>query len=295
MTTLSLPTTRNIYWNGIALEVPTSWEVQIIALCHLSFEYDAKIVLELRWLETTGRNTESIIKRIIKQYQEHSAAQLNATSPPSEGDELYAHFQVQCYTTTGHDSPLLVFLIDQDEQLMFILHVHAWKKGEHPLKKIHSLGKARLVNGWQPWSIQDFQVSLPISYILSKYTMKAGLTVLEFISGKTILHLCRLSLAGQRLEKESIEALFTSLLGLDKEARFEYPAANSVCYRAQPSILQQIIIRLQRKKPFQLATFWHDQSNDRLLGCFMQGIAPLDQEQHATICDNYEIISIKKK
>ena len=295
MTTSPQRTSQNISWNGISLTVPQSWETQVISLTHLSFECDSEVVLELRWQETKSRNNHKLITRITKQYEERSESHLTTTTLPPGCEVLFKDFQVACFTTTKQSSPLLIVLNNPDESFMLVLHVYTRQSTAHPLKSIGAIGRTTREDGLLTWAIQDFQALVPATYRLTKYAMKAGLTVLEFACGKTMLHLCRLSLAGQRLERQNLKEIFTSLLGLENEGSFEHLAENTVRYQAYPGILEQITIRLQRKKPFQLATFWHDGENDRLLGCFMQGIAPLDQQLHTTICKNYEIVPLPKK
>lgn len=283
---------RHISWNGIYLEIPKSWEVQVLTLQHLSFEHDTEAVLEVRWQEANTKSIQRFISTLTKQYQEINDVQLISAKPPPEGKELFKNCIVQCYTTSHQSLPRLVFLHDESESFFLMLQFHTTRTADHPLKKIQGIGRSTCKDGLTTWSIQDFQACIPDHFKLIKYTMKAGLTVLEFGCGKTMLYLCRLSLAKQRLEKQNLSEIVTSLLALEKAHSPEYTAEKTVRYIAQPGIFRQIGIRLQRKKPFQLATFWHDLENDRLLGCFMQGIAPLDAQLHAQICENYEIVQI---
>ncbi|MDJ0624268.1 MAG: hypothetical protein QNJ17_14975, partial [Desulfocapsaceae bacterium] len=285
---------RIVSWNGISLEIPRSWEAQVISLQHLSFESDTKAVLELRWQEANEKNIQRFISTLTKQYQELNGVELISVDPPPEGKELLKNFKVTCYTASRQSLPNLVFLHDKSERFFLMLQFHAIRKDEHPLKIIRAIGQSTTKDGLMSWSIQDFQALIPNEFKLIKYTMKAGLTVLEFACGKAVMHLCRLSVAAQRLEKQNLAEIFTSLLGFEKAHSLDYISENTVRYVAQPGILRQIGIRVQRKKPFQLATFWHDKANDRLLGCFMQGIAPIDPQLHTTICENYEIVSINQ-
>ena len=292
MTTSPQRAYRYISWNGIYLEIPKSWEVQVISLQHLSFECDTEAVLEVRWQEANTKSIQRFISTLTKQYQELNDVQLVSADLPPEGKELFKNFIVHCYTVGHQPLPRLVFLHDEGESFFLMLQFHTTRTADHPLKKIAAIGQSTCKDGLKTWVIQDFQARIPDHFKLIKYTMKAGLTVLEFGWGKTMLYLCRLSLAKQRLEKQNLSEIFISLLGLETLHSPEYVAENTVRYAAHPGILRQIGIRMQRKKPFQLATFWHDQENDRLLGCFMQGIAPLDEQLHTTICENYEIVPI---
>jgi hypothetical protein len=122
------------------------------------------------------------------------------------------------------------------------------------------------------------------------YTMAAGLTTLHFQKDNVTLHICRLAPASVRLQRNSLDEIFSSLLDVKKDTDLEWQNSGTrVRCRRNPGLFRQMQLRLQRKKPFQLATLRHDPTTDRLLGVFMEGIYPLDEQLHHEISASYEI------
>lgn len=142
------------------------------------------------------------------------------------------------------------------------------------------------------WSILDFQFRVPPIFSMTGFTLAAGLTRISFSDTRQTLHLCRLAPAADRLKKGSLVTILQELTGLPLQELREVPATvDTIHYQNSPSLTQQILKRLARKKPFLLAQLRLLNEADRILGVVMEGTRPIDVEMATTICDSYEIVS----
>ncbi len=283
---------HRIAWNRVAVILPSTWQAKVTALQHLIFENDSKAIMEMRWQNSAVADVQNFIDTLTRQYHELSGKKLKSTTVPKNCHELFQHFKVQCFAERKTSMPVLVFLYSQESSLFIQLRFYFDKELEHPLFNLRSINSAKEKDLFFHWSIQDFQARIPLTYNLSKYSMKAGLTVLQFRHGKTVLNICRLALAEKRLKEHNLAEIFSSLLGEEKPLGPEHISATTIRHKNAPGLLQQLSLRFQRKKPFCLAALWHDQENDRLLGIFMEDIKPIDEEEFEMICAHYEIFQV---
>lgn len=280
---------HRIAWNGIVIDVPSHWEVKVTGLYHLNFECDFKAVFELRWQKAKAGDIERFVGKFTAQYEKLAQCKLQAMQPCTQAAGIFDQFEVRNYCAEGDNRPALVFLYSRESALFIILRMYNNPKIRHPLQQIQSLQCSTLLDSPSFWAIQDFQVSLPPHFALSSYTMKAGFTALHFTRGKTTLRLCRLAPASQRLKLQNLEEILASLLGDSTSGAIELLSDNECFYTTSPGLLSQVMLRFKRKKPFFRARLWHDSESDRILGVFMEDIAPLGKSPHDDICDSYEI------
>lgn len=290
MATPSRSELHRIAWNGVAIILPSTWQAKVTALQRLNFENNSKAIMEMRWQKSPVSNLQNFIETLTREYHELSGEKLTPTNIPRNCDQLFNRFEVKCFAETKKSMPVLVFLYAPESSLFIMMRFYLDNPIDHPLFHIRSINYTKEKDIFFHWSIQDFQARIPLTYQLSKYSMKAGLTVLQFNHGKTVLNICRLALAEKRLEEQNLEEIFYSLLGEEKPLKPEHISTTTIRYKNAPGLLQQLGLRFQRKKPFRLAALWHDQENDRLLGVYMEDIKPMDEEEFEIICRHYEIL-----
>jgi hypothetical protein len=281
---------HRIGWNRVAIILPSTWQAKVTALQHLNFEYNSKETMEMRWQKSDGTDVPKFIDTLTRQYQELSGEKLKSTHIPKSSQELFRHFEVQCFRGIAKSMPVLIFLYAAEASLFVMMRFYHDTTKEHPLFDIRAIDVSKEKDIFFHWAIQDFQARIPLQYQLLKYTMKAGLTVLQFHHGKTLLNICRLAFAEKRLKEQTLEGIFYSLLGEEKPLSPEYISATTIRYKNTPGLLQQLGLRFKRKKPFRRAALWHDQMNDRLLGVYVEDIKPIDEEEFEMICAHYEIL-----
>ena len=278
---------KNISWNGIAIDVPISWEARVIGSNHLHLESNFQPHLEIKWNHIPSKRSDELCKRALKKLEQATQQSLRQVPLP----ECYTHklqsFTVQCFTTKKYSDPQYIFLHNEQHRLFLMLQFSMCKSG-HPLQQI---GKIECRAGDNPgyWSIQDVRFSLPSSFILQSHTMDPGFTTIHFKNDRSLLHLCRLAPAALRLQENTLQEILISLLGLENETRVMHESETAVQFERSPTLTRQILYRLRRKKPFILSKLWHDKVHDRLLGVFMEAVHPIDATLHETICSSYEI------
>lgn len=290
MATSSHSEFHRIGWNRVAIILPSNWHAKVTALQHLNFEINSKEIMEMRWQSSAVADVPKFIDTLTRQYHELSGEKLKPTNTPKSCQELFRHFEVQCFSGISKSMPVLIFLYASEASLFIMMRFYHDKTKEHPVFDIRSIDFSKEKDTFFHWAIQDFQARIPLHYSLGKYTMKAGLSVLQFHLGKTVLNICRLAFAEKRLREQTLEEIFYSLLGEDKPHRPEYISKTTIRYRNAPGLLQQLGLRFQRKKPFRRAALWHDPLNDRILGVYMEDIKPMDEEEFEMICAHYEIL-----
>lgn len=280
---------QRIAWNGITLDVPSHWEAKVTGLCHLNFECNFKAAFELRWQKAKAGDIERFVGTFTEQYEKLAERKLQAMQPSAQISSIFDQFEVHNYCAEGDSRPALIFLYSRQSTLFVVLRLYRHPEIRHPLQHIQSLRGSTLEDSSSSWAIQDFRVSVPPRFELVSYTMKAGFTTLHFSQGKTQLRLCRLAPASQRLKLQSLEEILGSLLGDSNSNAIESLSDNECFYAASPGLLSQVVLRFKRKKPFRRARLWYDSTADRILGVFMEDIAPLGTSPHDDICDSYEI------
>ncbi|MBW1635155.1 MAG: hypothetical protein JRJ68_02660 [Deltaproteobacteria bacterium] len=283
---------RQIGWNGIRLTVPCSWETHVGGRNHLIFEKDFSPVLEMRWQERENKksaNARSVSKQIKK-----TDTTLHEKELPREWSFLKEKFDVTCYGRKRESSfSTAVCTCRHCQALIFFQLNDNREKIDHLLKKsMKSLSCCCAAGSRSFWSIQDFQLQLPSEYSLTDYSLAAGLSRISFQSGRMFLHTCKLSPADNRLNSHSLEDILKNLADVqDLQVHQDENGMGCRGYR-KPTITSQILLRLQRKKPFIRAEIRHDTSHNRLLAVILESIKPIRSGTCQAISNNYEIIQI---
>lgn len=285
--TLTEVEVKNVSWNGISMVLPKSWEAKAIGTNHLHFEANFQPMLEIRWQKTPQKTVEDLITKAIKRLEQTLSYKLHEVAPPKSYQKCLGSFIVRCFAAEKNNEPQYIFLYHEKGSQFLTLQFPLHSKQEHPLQQISKL-ECVVGDDPQPWSIQDFRFSIPSSYCLQSHSMDAGFTALNFKNTSTVLHICRLAPANLRLQHSTLEEILASLLGLNKQGEIHQSPNSFAVFERNPSLLRQILYRMQRKKPFILSKIWHDSENNRLLGVFMEAVHPIDEDVHDMICTSYE-------
>ncbi len=290
--TLRAGSHRTICWNGVSIAVPLDWEAKVTEKFRLNFEYNYTAVLEVSWQEALPKDVAGFIAGSLRHYEQLSGAKLQQYTLPDVVEEALSSCSPQCYATRKNKTPRLLYLFEKESCHFITVLLLQTQNTSPPWDAIASIKPSFVdTNDLQSWAVQDFQVSIPSSYLLSNYSMAAGFTTLHFEKNKTLLHLCRLAPASLRLQKNSLDEIFISLLGLENTADIcRQHIDKTLYYERSPDLGKQVLLRLKRKNPFLLASLRHDDDRDRLLGVFMEGIHPLNHQIHDLIYSSYEVI-----
>ncbi len=291
MTSCATTPLRDISWNGIRLRYPKRWEASISAATHILFEDDFHPVLEVRWQKKEKKDRQSNAARLQKIATESGLDTLDVLPPHwKKLSRQYALKLLGCKDSKTAKAAILLCKECGCTILLYFFdiadnHLQPAINSLLPSIRCHdSTGSETSL-----WAVQDFQITLPKSFILSGHNFGAGLTRLSFTDSGLTMHLCRLAGAAERLRSSSMCDLINLLGDLNISEEELSISGDILSHSASPSILQQIRIRLKRKLPFHRVSLRHHPESDRLTGLFFFDKKPIPEDLNNTILNSYEI------
>ena len=279
---------RLVGWNGLQLQIPADWDARVAGQRHLVFEKDFQPQLQIKW-EHSVQQHPGYLQKKVSQIAGNGGTTIPEEELPGQFQQFSDNFApVTCYrqgseTVKGgiflcHDCYTLVLF-----QLLSDAPTLVHEAGDCLTSIICHHNSERL------WRIQDFSLTLPVSYSLKDYTFGAGLTRLSFCSSHLLLQTCTLGPADTRLSRQSLVEILTTLIATsDLELIFKKDDNSCEGHRS-PTILKQIFLRLRREKPFIRTKIWHDATNNRLLAVVLSSNIPISPSTIHKICSKYEI------
>ncbi len=281
--------TRLIAWNGVQLNIPKVWEARVSGQHHLVFEKDFRPLLQIRWEQSVHHPSRNLQKRV-----RHWAAELGAViaenNLPLDLQPMGAHFgQVTCYRKKNGVMQGGICLCAECHRLILFQIL-----ASDPVLVQEVRGCLATLScsshAENLWCIQDFSLSIPASYTLQDYTFAAGLTRLSFLSSNVFLQTCTLGPADIRLNRQSLQQILIALAGVPQLDIDTGESGNSYEGSRCPTIVQQILFRFRREKPFLRAAIRHDTGNNRLLAVVLSANRPIAPTTLHRIFQEYEII-----
>ncbi len=285
-------TPKEIAWNGLRLEIPPQWEVIVSGKNHLLFEVDFHPVLELRWDTSTTTPKDNRTGKILKNLQKELELPVVEISPPANLQNNLEKYQTTWLSWRDDRLVTGAILLCRACNTLLLLRLHDPQNAgmDSPVAVLQSLNCHAAQDLHTPWAIQDFRVQLPDAYTLLHYNLAAGFTRLTFSSPGTLLHICRIAPAGERLKQQTLPNILKTLLNTSFIEENVAICDHTVEYQRRPTIFTQIIVRLRRQKPFCWARIWHCKDTDRLLAVVMESIRPIDMTTAQEICKTYAIL-----
>jgi hypothetical protein len=280
---------RSIAWDGIRLHIPAPWDVRVSGQRHLVFEKDFQPQLQIRWEKLVSTTPRYLQKKLS-----HFASQMGSIIPensfPTEFEPIRNNFSlVTCFK---NDHGIVQGGICLCHECHTLVLFQILSTTPVILKEV-SLCLTALSchnNSDILWRVQDFSLTLPLSFVLKDYTFAAGLTRLSFSSSNLLLQTCTLGPADTRLSRQSLDEILIILTGIpDLEISIDEDNNSCEGYRS-PTIAKQIVIRLRREKSFVRAKIWHDTMRNRLLAVVLSSNRPIPKTTTNKICSEYEIV-----
>ncbi len=289
---------RLIAWNGLQLHIPRNWEVRVSGQRHLVFEKDFQPQLQIRWEKPAQSQL-----RALQERASHFASRMGTIIEEDDFPPAWRYLRdifrlATCYQGESGMLEGGIFLCTDDRTLvLFQLFLPDPATGtaavdRAPFVEIREC-LATIACRNDPdniWCMQDFALTLPVSYTLQDYTFAAGLTRISFTNGDLLVQTCTLGPADSRLAQQSLQGI---LLTLADTADLETTTSeeNTSCegYRS-PTIGRQVLLRLRREKSFIRAKIWHEVAGNRLLVVILFSNRPIPPTAIHDICRQYEII-----
>ena len=289
-----MDTWQNIGWNKVTLSCPAEWETIISGDTHLLFEKNFQPLFELRW-QAKKKKKQSVDATLCK-IAEETGLLVQDSLPPS-WKQLQKNYAIKLLADNDTRELQAAILICKEcgaTLLLYFFHNLATKHHWDLTRVISSIScHEEEEQNSTLWAVQDFQILLPKTFVLSGHNFGTGLTRLSFTNSRgLVLHLCRLAGASQRLQSSSMASLMNLLGDLNVPEEEIQHLKNSVSHCSYPSIFQQIRSRFKRKLPFHWTILRHHPEHDRLSGLFFFDKKPISEEMISTILDSYEIFPI---
>lgn len=291
MTTAAPSPLRTVGWNGLCIDVPSSWQTIVKGKECLLFEEDFTPMLQLRWQRgVTGESVTSFDK-LADQLARQWADTLTQHPWPANWPELPATRQAMVFRQEETKSLLgAIIRCTRCATVLFAQFFEHDSQQEQQLAGVLATLHCHTSDAHTTlWRILDFSFRLPTPLTLTKYGFAAGLTTLSFAATKKqSVHIARISPAEQRLKGTSLEELLTGMIDRHDTSESFEEREGGLEYRTQPSIPSQILTRLNRKKPFQHIRMWHEQTTNSIVAVQCESIHPIDETTLGDICETYE-------
>lgn len=291
-----MPLTSQIRWNHLHLDIPHHWEVIVKDKRHLILEHELKPVAELRW-QPAGRNrsgpsSKKIARQLDPGHRWSRRPELIDSAPIS----LRSKFSVEIFVSDHASEGTVLQLTCKSCATILLINIH--DASLHFLEAypfvFESLNCHPSESEIANWQIQDFFFSLPDGFALDRSSFRFGLTTLRFTTKESELYLCRLAPASQHLQQNSLSALFQSFSSAPP-AYQQSDAPSALHFRYEPKLIEYLWSRIRRRKLYQVSSFIHFSSHDRILGYSIKSRKPIEPWVQTMMEDGYGIIEKKEE
>ncbi len=284
--------TKLIGWNGIHFSLPIQWEVIVKGNCHLIIEENHRPLLEVRWQNTKQpspgqSHTDAILTRLRK---ELTRELLDIESPPFL-QSLTSRFTVSAfaYGDSGHPAGAIITCMKGDAPIL--LQFFNTTTSSMPLLSsfFETFSCNFEENEVDLWAIEDLKLDIPRQYELEASSFSLGLIQLFFKNRATQLKFCRIANASRHFKEHSFSELFENFCG-DPVINSRLIDERTLILDAPPSLSDQLLRVVKRKKIYRWAKFDHLDDQDKILGLHIQSRKPLEKDQIARIENSYGTI-----
>lgn len=288
---------RRIGWNGVQLHIPHKWEVRVSGPRHLVFEKDFQPQLQIRWEKPAQSELHALQQRAT-----HFASRMGSIIAEDDFPPAWRHLRdifrlATCYQGESGMLEGGIFLCTDDRTLvlfqLFLLDPATGNAASDGASAEIRDSLATVLCRNDPdtlWRMQDFSLTLPVSYKLQDYTFAAGLTRMSFTNGDLFMQTCKLGPADSRLAQQSLKGILITLADIaDLETTTSEDNTSCEGYRS-PTIGRQVLLRLRREKSFIRAKLRHEVAGNRLLAVILSSNRPIPLTTIQDICRQYEII-----
>jgi hypothetical protein len=275
-------------WNGLQFSHPVDWEVIVAGPRHLLIEHNLSPILEIRWEPGGKSSSEQVIQAATSRLAEKKRT-VQKIAPPA----LFQSLELGDLSgLSWHADHALDGLIWQCPACATVLFVHLHRQTEPTavglLLQSLRCHQAALEDGL--WSIQDFRLTLPPEFTFVDHTFAAGLSRLAFAGRDLRLQFCRLAPATDRLTRNTLGELLTSMLGNRDRTELLTDSPTLCEIRTNPTAARRLVARLGRKPVFQWGRIWHKQQQNRLLTLIVESNRPLHPANGDHLAQRYEIV-----
>jgi len=284
--------TRFIGWNGVHLFLPIQWEVIVKGNSHLIMEENHHPLLEVRWQNKTQppsgqSHTDAILSRLRKEL----ARELLVIESPPFLHPLTSRFTVSAfaYGDSAHPAGAIITCMKRETPIL----LQFFNTTTSSIPRLSSFFETFTCefkeNGVSRWAIEDLKFDIPRQYDLEASSFSLGLIQLFFKTRATQLKFCRIAHASHHFQEHSFSELFDNFCG-DTSINSRLIDEKTLILDTPPSLSDQLLRVVKRKKIYRWAKFDHLDDQDKILGLHLQSRKPLEADQIATIENSYGTI-----
>jgi len=218
---------KKFAWNGIALKIPMSWEIDSLDNDHVIIGEDTEPRMEIKWIDSPRKFTlEQYLKNFISQTQKKLKIEIQESMTPrsfkqTDPDLEFFFFSWKSASSSGSGS--LIFC-SHCKKLSLIRFFPASKNIDVLLESILLSYKDHLSNDRIDWQVFGLRFSTPPGFKITDYSFKPGCYTLDFEYQKTKLTVFSWGPASFLLSKTSITEFATQRLN-----RLQGFATSGVC------------------------------------------------------------------
>lgn len=287
---------RPIGWNGIVLKIPSSWQAIVGGPRTLVFEEDFQPIFQLRWESKKDTRKWKIDEKIMEIWGSN-AESLRAKNLPSAYAGLARRKDIILVglRLDGKKNQLLGGLKYSEDAgsiaIFQLLNEQGIAEVLLPILKTIGFLDNRQKKLWQ---IQDFSLATPPFFSLKDYCFAAGRTAISYTAKNLDLEICIFAQGEKRLSQQPLYEMVKTLAD-DPHLAISQESAASCSGIRTPSIMRQILYRLQRKPPFLSCRAWYSNQTDRILALMLCAKSPLPPGLFEELCENYETTLYKEE
>jgi hypothetical protein len=290
------PLTKEIAWNGIRFNAPSSWEVAHINSCHLILENASQPAMEVKWSSIKGKfSHRTHLKRLAAHQAKSLKKSISEWRLPSDWKRALADFETSGFiwqgeTRSGRGVILFCPTCRNATLIQFFL-LKSVESGKDSLDVLKSF-KDHDFQDQVAWSIFEMRARIPREFSLSSHSFQTGIYTLTFINRKQHLELYRWAPASAWLSRQDLAQFARTLpefnTGIPRAVHAQGHQAVE-WQRAPRSKWFGWLSHSKRNPAYQWWRVWHVEQKNRILGVRMHGKKPYDDVLLNTICANYEI------
>ncbi|WP_300464716.1 hypothetical protein [Desulfobacula sp.] len=268
------PLPKTIAWNGIALNVPLTWEIDSLDTTHLLIGEDGSPKVEIKWTDSPSRFTlETYLKRFISQSQKRLTIKIHELPTPrsfSHPEKNFEFFFFSWTSTSSTGNGVLIFC-SLCKRLTMIRFFSDSRIDPPSLPALILMSFTDHPPSDQThWQVFDLKFSTPRSFELLEYSFKPGCYIINVKHKKTIQTIFSWGPASFLLTRTSLSEFASQRL-----PQLKGLANTGVCIRGnylewsyRPARFKnaQILPFLSRYSLFTVFRICHDQKKNRILG-----------------------------
>jgi hypothetical protein len=286
---------KQVAWNGIRFNTPSTWEVGQISARHLILENDSQPAMEVKWGPIKGKFSHPThLKRLSALHRKVLQKTVTEWQLPFDWEKALSDYQVSGFSWQGRKTigqgVILYCSSCRNATLIQFFQPKSAKTDKIPLEVLKTFNDHR-DDDQVVWCVFDIRAIIPKNYKLVHHRFAAGKYELGFADGAQKINLYRWAPASVLLNERNLSQFAKTIpdfsSGNPIPGIIEGYQAVKWCQIPRFKWLRWTS-RLMPKPSYQWWRLWHVKEKNLILGVKMQAKRLLNTYLLNTICTNYE-------